>query len=61
VTITSPCTNVCRIDRKTGWCEGCRRSVDEITGWPLASDAEKAASLAQLPQRVVRKRLGVRW
>jgi predicted Fe-S protein YdhL (DUF1289 family) len=61
VTIISPCTNVCRIDRKTGWCEGCRRSVDEITGWPLASDAEKAAILAQLPQRVVRKRLGVRW
>jgi predicted Fe-S protein YdhL (DUF1289 family) len=57
----SPCINVCRIDRSTGWCEGCRRSVDEITRWPLASDAEKTAILAELPQRAVRKRLGVRW
>lgn len=57
----SPCINICRIDRKTGWCEGCRRSVDEITRWPLASNAEKTAILAALPQRTVRKRLGVRW
>lgn len=61
VTTQSPCTNVCRIDRRSGWCEGCRRTVDEITRWPLASDAERDAILAELPGRVVRKRLGVRW
>ena len=61
VTTLSPCTNVCRIDPRSGWCEGCRRTVDEITRWPLASEAERAAILAELPGRVVRKRLGVRW
>ena len=60
-TVASPCTNVCRIDRRSGWCEGCRRTVDEITRWPLASDAERLAILAELPGRVSRKRLGVSW
>jgi predicted Fe-S protein YdhL (DUF1289 family) len=60
-TVPSPCTNVCRIDRRSGWCEGCRRTVDEITRWPLANDAERLAILDQLPKRVVRKRLGVSW
>ncbi len=59
--VVSPCTNVCRIDRRSGFCEGCRRTVDEITRWPLASDAERRAILAELPARPQRKRLGVRW
>ena len=65
MTIPSPCTNVCRIDARTGWCEGCRRTTDEITRWPLASDPERRAILDQLPARAAtqsgRKRLGVRW
>jgi predicted Fe-S protein YdhL (DUF1289 family) len=60
-TTPSPCINVCRIDRRSGWCEGCRRTVDEITRWPLASEAERAAIVAELPARTLRKRLGVRW
>ncbi len=62
MTIVSPCTNVCRIDQRSGFCEGCRRTVAEITQWPLASDAEKTAILADLPSRsLARRRLGVRW
>jgi uncharacterized protein len=60
-TVASPCTNVCRIDRRSGWCEGCRRTVDEITRWPRAGDAERLAILDALPARTPRKRLGVRW
>lgn len=60
--VRSPCTNVCRIDARSGLCEGCRRTVDEITRWPLASEAEQLAILALLPDRPApRKRLGVRW
>jgi predicted Fe-S protein YdhL (DUF1289 family) len=60
-TVPSPCTNVCRIDRRSGWCEGCRRTVDEITRWPLANDAERLAILDELPKRIPRKRLGISW
>lgn len=62
MSLRSPCTNVCRIERRSGLCEGCRRTADEITRWPLASEAEQAAILAALPGRPQpRKRLGIRW
>ena len=30
---SSPCISVCRMTEKTGLCEGCFRTLDEITGW----------------------------
>ncbi|MEZ5734518.1 MAG: DUF1289 domain-containing protein [Novosphingobium sp.] len=24
-----PCISVCRIDQRTGWCEGCRRTLSK--------------------------------
>lgn len=47
----SPCTRVCTIDRKTGWCLGCYRTGEEIGAWPTLSPAGKRALLAQLPER----------
>nr|WP_231748411.1 DUF1289 domain-containing protein [Burkholderia sp. ABCPW 14] len=49
--VPSPCTNVCRIDAKTGWCEGCRRTRDEIAGWRKFDDDAKRAVLARLAVR----------
>ena len=37
----SPCISVCRMDAVTGWCEGCFRTLDEIAGWGMCSDAQK--------------------
>ncbi|MGH8799774.1 MAG: DUF1289 domain-containing protein, partial [Casimicrobiaceae bacterium] len=31
--VASPCTSVCTIDRPTGLCAGCFRTLDEIAGW----------------------------
>ena len=30
---SSPCISVCRMTEATGLCEGCFRTLDEITGW----------------------------
>lgn len=49
--VASPCINVCRIEAATGWCEGCRRTMAEISRWPHAPEAEKRAILARLPAR----------
>ena len=49
--VASPCTNVCRIDPRTGWCEGCWRTLDEIAAWSTLSDEAKRAVWAQLKQR----------
>jgi uncharacterized protein len=47
----SPCINVCRMDPRTGLCEGCLRTIEEIAAWSRMSPEEKRAVLAQLPAR----------
>ena len=51
--VASPCINVCRMDAASGYCEGCRRSIDEIAAWSTYSDEQKRAVLAQLPNRTI--------
>ncbi|MCA8966763.1 MAG: DUF1289 domain-containing protein [Planctomycetes bacterium] len=48
----SPCVRVCRIDDRSGWCTGCRRTLGEIAAWPRLDDAARHAVLAALPARV---------
>jgi predicted Fe-S protein YdhL (DUF1289 family) len=50
----SPCTGVCRIDQRTGWCKGCKRTLDEIADWTMLGPSEKQVVLAQLPGRQTR-------
>ena len=49
--VASPCVNVCRMDAKSGYCEGCRRTLEEIASWSIYNAAEKRAVLALLPAR----------
>jgi predicted Fe-S protein YdhL (DUF1289 family) len=49
--VASPCVNICRMSDTSGYCEGCRRSLDEIACWSIYSPAEKRAVLAQLSAR----------
>ena len=49
--VPSPCTNVCRMNDASGWCEGCFRSIDEIVAWAVLDDAEKRAVWRQLEAR----------
>jgi predicted Fe-S protein YdhL (DUF1289 family) len=46
----SPCINVCRLDAQ-GLCIGCRRSIEEISDWPAASEARRREILRLLPLR----------
>ncbi len=47
----SPCVSICRIAPATGLCDGCRRTMAEITGWPRYSGREKRAVLERVRQR----------
>lgn len=49
----SPCIGVCRMDDRTGWCEGCFRTIDEIAAWAVLDDAERGAIWDQLDGRRV--------
>jgi predicted Fe-S protein YdhL (DUF1289 family) len=49
----SPCIDVCEIDRATGLCLGCWRTIDEIAGWTAMTSAERRRIMAELPLRKI--------
>jgi predicted Fe-S protein YdhL (DUF1289 family) len=56
--VASPCISVCRMDARTGWCEGCLRTLDEIAAWSRLDDDRKRAVWLELSRRRVEWR---RW
>lgn len=49
--VASPCINVCRIDAKSGYCEGCLRTLEEISAWRDSSNEERREVLARVAER----------
>jgi predicted Fe-S protein YdhL (DUF1289 family) len=49
--VASPCVNVCRMDERSGLCEGCFRTIDEIACWSGYAREDKLAVLAKLEAR----------
>ncbi|MBN9550866.1 MAG: DUF1289 domain-containing protein [Alphaproteobacteria bacterium] len=47
--IESPCILVCSIDMKTGFCFGCGRTRDEISGWLAMTTETRRAVMSELP------------
>ena len=47
----SPCISVCQIDEGTGWCLGCKRTIDEIRDWIIMPKEEREKLLEALAQR----------
>ncbi|MEO0774200.1 MAG: DUF1289 domain-containing protein [Pseudomonadota bacterium] len=52
MTITSPCTGICKLDEPTGWCIGCGRSGDEIAVWRGLPDDARDEVWAKIPDRL---------
>lgn len=50
--LSSPCISVCRMSEKTGWCEGCFRTLDEITGWSHREPEAKKEVWRLIAQRL---------
>jgi prolyl-tRNA editing enzyme YbaK/EbsC (Cys-tRNA(Pro) deacylase)/predicted Fe-S protein YdhL (DUF1289 family) len=53
--IASPCISVCRIQADTGLCEGCFRTISEITAWSRANESEKRQIWGVIAQRVTQQ------
>jgi predicted Fe-S protein YdhL (DUF1289 family) len=49
--IASPCIRICAVNPKTGFCDGCFRSLPEIAKWSRFSDEERDTITADLPVR----------
>jgi predicted Fe-S protein YdhL (DUF1289 family) len=51
----SPCVRICTIDAD-GYCQGCYRTLQEISAWPRMSGAEQRQVLAEVRRRSLTRR-----
>ncbi|MDB5751116.1 MAG: YbaK/prolyl-tRNA synthetase associated protein [Ramlibacter sp.] len=49
--VPSPCISICRLDADSGLCEGCFRTLDEITAWSGMPDAQRRVLWLELERR----------
>ena len=47
----SPCLSVCKMDAERVFCQGCLRTIDEITRWSRMDDAGKLAIWRLIAER----------
>ncbi|TPG18831.1 DUF1289 domain-containing protein [Sphingomonas koreensis] len=50
----SPCVDVCRFDRGTGWCIGCGRTLAETRKWRKTPRPKLLALSVELPKRLAK-------
>jgi predicted Fe-S protein YdhL (DUF1289 family) len=49
--VESPCIDICRINQTTGWCDGCLRTLHEISVWSRLPPEGKRLVLQQIELR----------
>ena len=49
--VTSPCISVCTVDKASGLCIGCLRTLKEIGAWRVMTPDEKRATVAACAER----------
>lgn len=49
---STPCIRVCVVDERTGLCEGCGRTLEEIARWGFYSEEERLAVMERLDERM---------
>ncbi|MEQ8331631.1 DUF1289 domain-containing protein [Nisaea sp.] len=49
--IPSPCVAVCQIDRTSGYCLGCWRTIEEISGWSRYDRERRLQIVSELHDR----------
>jgi uncharacterized protein len=53
--VPSPCISVCRVDADSGWCDGCLRTLGEISAWSRLSNDGKRGVWRIIEQRATAK------
>ena len=49
--LPSPCVSICKLNKSTGFCEGCFRTENEIALWPSMNNDERLSLLPTLRDR----------
>ena len=50
--IDTPCEKICIVDRASGLCRGCGRSLAEIERWTSFRDSDRTRIMNELPRRL---------
>ena len=50
--VPSPCVAVCQMQADTGWCWGCRRTLNEIAEWSLLDNSARRGVWALVALRL---------
>ena len=53
--VKSPCVAVCKIDYESGYCIGCKRTIEEITNWSILNDQQKKKILTKVKSKNISK------
>ncbi len=53
---SSPCVQICVVDRGSGLCVGCGRTLDEIASWSCLDEASRLAIMERLEARLIAAR-----
>lgn len=48
----TPCISICAIDAETELCEGCGRTLDEISNWSRMTSEQRSEVMRALPLRL---------
>ena len=56
----SPCIDICKFDRRNGWCIGCGRTKDECKIWKKVGKHKRKAIKVELPGRLEKLEAGDR-
>ena len=51
INLPSPCISICKLNKSTGFCDGCFRTINEISQWPSMTDVDRMSLLETLRQR----------
>ena len=54
----SPCVSICTYDDDEGYCLGCYRTKEEISGWRQMTNEEQLASIEMLRKRSQKAKAG---
>jgi len=49
--VPSPCISVCTLNERTGLCDGCLRTLDEIAAWSVMDDDARRAVWQAIAER----------
>ena len=49
--VKSPCVAVCKIDYESGYCIGCKRTIEEIANWSILNNQQKKKILTKVKSK----------